>query len=148
MAEQTLGDILGAVLAEAQPSHEPPALVAEDQAAIDRLVADILADGPISPGTPFNPIDLMMATVIAEVEQERRQEEHVASVAMVSSGRCLASELAPLVNATADEVFNVLGTVPDNMLELLKSPQGWSTLAGYVAGDLGRALPDYKPTIH
>ena len=41
-----------------------------------------------------------------------------------------------------------LCSVPDNMLSLLDSPQGWTALAGFIACDLGIAAPDYCPKVH
>ena len=40
------------------------------------------------------------------------------------------------------------GGVNHLVLELLKSPQGWTALAGYVASDLGRPMPNYTPTLN
>lgn len=41
-----------------------------------------------------------------------------------------------------------LSLIPDNMLCLLDSPQGWTALADYVAAALGEGLGVYAPTIH
>ena len=113
MADHTLGDILGAALAD------PPPLSFVEQ--------------------------LIMQTVCEEMARER---EALAQDAMVRSAWVLSGEVAPLIGSTAGEVFDVLGHVPDNLLGLLESPQGWTTLAEYVACDLRRAVPGYKPQVH
>lgn len=120
VAEQaTLGEILAAALTEPQPLADP------------------------------QPIGLAEQVIIQAITDEafRHFSERNAQ-AMVASGRALARSLAPILDASPDEVFNVLGHVPDNMLELLKSPQGWTALAGYVATDMGRPLPNFKPTVN
>ena len=60
----------------------------------------------------------------------------------------LAGEVAALTGVAPAEAHHCLLTVPDNMLMLLDSPQGWTVLAGFIAGDLGVAAPNYKPKIH
>lgn len=115
-AELTLGEILGAALAESRPLG-----MAEQ---------------------------IVLNAVEAAVAEEQRLIDWIDTQAMVGSAWTLASGLAPIINATAEEIYGVLGTVPDNMLDLLKSPSGWAVLAGYVAGQLDRAMPDYRPTIH
>lgn len=95
------------------------------------------------------PLSFVEQVVVAAItDQAFLEVEAVNNLAMFRSACMLSSDIAGLIGSTADEVYDVLGHVPDNMLELLKSPQGWTTLAGYVAGDLGRPMPDYRPTIH
>ena len=60
----------------------------------------------------------------------------------------LARQLAPLLTTSEVEVLDVLCSVPDNMLSLLDTPEGWSALAGYVAGRLSMPSPGYTPTHH
>lgn len=45
-------------------------------------------------------------------------------------------------------VWDALCTVPDNMLSLLDSPQGWTALAGYIAAELGCRPPSFMPAVH
>jgi hypothetical protein len=45
-------------------------------------------------------------------------------------------------------VLDCLGTVPDNILVLLDSPEGWHALSGFVAVQLGTAACSYEPTVH
>jgi hypothetical protein len=69
-------------------------------------------------------------------------------LALRVSARELSRQLAPVLCAGETEVFGQLCTVPDNMLALLDSPEGWGTLAGYVAARFGMAPPAYQPTLH
>lgn len=68
--------------------------------------------------------------------------------ASLASGRMLAAEVAGALGADASEVFDALTCVPENMLALLDSPQGWAVLAQYIAGGLGLDSRDYAPTVH
>ena len=60
----------------------------------------------------------------------------------------LSDDLAPLLGKRSDEVFDVLGTMPNEMLSLLSTPQGWTTLATYVAGRFDLPAPAYAPKLH
>lgn len=107
------------------------------------LGASLAGERPLGPAE-----QIVLNAVEVAILNEQRKIDFIDTQAMVASAWALSGAVASLLNATADEVYGVLGTVPDNMLELLKSPQGWTTLAGYVAGDLRRPVPDYRPTLH
>ena len=62
--------------------------------------------------------------------------------------RNLAGEVSDATGIAADRVFDALTRIPDNMLALLTSPEGWSALAQYVAADLGVQRLDYRPRVH
>jgi hypothetical protein len=64
------------------------------------------------------------------------------------AAEALASEVAGTLGVPFGLAWDCLCTVPDNMLGLLDSPQGWSALAGFIAGDLGACPSDYKPKVH
>lgn len=64
------------------------------------------------------------------------------------SASWLAGEIAGSLLIEATEAYGALRLVPDNMLNLLHSPEGWASLANYVAGTLCRGQLDYCPTIH
>lgn len=68
--------------------------------------------------------------------------------AQVASARTLADALAAALHRPSAEVFEALTYVPDNMLMLLGSPEGWSALAQFVAADLGAPCLNYCPTVH
>ncbi|MAM39267.1 MAG: hypothetical protein CL949_12400 [Erythrobacter sp.] len=55
---------------------------------------------------------------------------------------------APLIGVSEVEAFDALTYVPDNLLHLLESPQGWSALAGFISADLGIVAPAFRPAIH
>lgn len=69
-------------------------------------------------------------------------------IAMRASAVELSRQMAPALGVGAGEAFDRLCTVPDNMLGLLDSPEGWSVLAGFVATQLGKAAPHYTPVLH
>lgn len=60
----------------------------------------------------------------------------------------LVRKTAPLMGVSEIEAFDALTYVPDNLLPLLQSPQGWSALSAFVASDLGVVAPAFKPTVH
>lgn len=47
-----------------------------------------------------------------------------------------------------DEIWDVLITVPDNMLSGLNSPEGWAALSAYVGQSCGIIEPVYIPSVH
>jgi hypothetical protein len=69
-------------------------------------------------------------------------------LATYRSARALAADVADAANLSADAVFEALTCVPENMLSLLASPEGWSALAQYVAADLGVQALNYAPRVH
>ena len=115
--------------------------------ADDRTIGDLLAEALTREPEP-QPLSLVEHVVQSAVAEVVEREQRVAADAMLISARTLAAELAPLLRASADEVFDILGHMPEAMLSHLTTPQGWVTLAGYVAGDLGRSVPAYTPTLH
>lgn len=60
----------------------------------------------------------------------------------------LVRDVSPILRIDEREVFDALSYVPDAMLPMLETPQGWTALAAHVAADLGCDLPDYSPTLH
>lgn len=68
--------------------------------------------------------------------------------AQLASARELSRQYAPLLGVSPAEVFDELTQVPDNMLALLNSPEGWAALASYIAIDLGDSQPFFAPTVH
>ena len=60
----------------------------------------------------------------------------------------LARQAAPVIGASEADVFDALTYVPDNMLDLLRSPEGWTALASFIAVDFGCAMNAYAPTVH
>jgi hypothetical protein len=60
----------------------------------------------------------------------------------------LSRDLAAGFGVRWDDVFDALTLLPDNMLDLLHSPEGWTALASYVAADMGMATPQYRPEVH
>lgn len=81
-----------------------------------------------------------MARAAAE-EAFERAARHVAACA-------LAEEISGLLGVDSGLVWQALSTVPDNMLMLLDSPQGWTALAGFVSGELGVDGADLMPAVH
>lgn len=107
---------------------------------LSELLAGVLGDGTGQPlGRAFGPI---LESLHA------RQAEIAANDATMRAAWALAVDVAPLMGLTAQEVFTALGRVPDDMLALLDTSQGWATLAGHVAGALNCPLPDYRPALH
>ncbi|AHE52819.1 hypothetical protein [Sphingomonas sanxanigenens] len=60
----------------------------------------------------------------------------------------LSAEMAHHLCADFCDVWDSITTLPDNMLTLLHSPQGWTAIAGMIAFDLGAAAKPFVPTVH
>ena len=60
----------------------------------------------------------------------------------------LANQVASAGNLCPERTFDALTYVPQNMLGLLSSPDGWAALAQLVAADLGVERLDFRPTVH
>ena len=62
--------------------------------------------------------------------------------------KALAADIAVNSNIPIGLAICSLFAIPDNLLTLLDSPQGWTALAGFVSADLGAPPPDYCPVLH
>jgi hypothetical protein len=60
----------------------------------------------------------------------------------------LVDEVAGMLGVPASLVWDALSTMPENMLTLLDSPQGWTALAGYCAAEMGVPAPDLMLRVH
>ena len=60
----------------------------------------------------------------------------------------LARQAAPVIGASEAHVFDALTFVPDNLLDLLCSPEGWTALTSSNAAEFGCAMKAYAPTMH
>jgi hypothetical protein len=49
---------------------------------------------------------------------------------------------------TEAECLAAMCTIPDNLLSLLCSPQGWTAIASMVAADHHLADPGFMPALH
>ncbi|MCT2559232.1 hypothetical protein N0B51_09570 [Tsuneonella sp. YG55] len=74
--------------------------------------------------------------------------DRLAARAQYQAALDLSDQLAGVFAVSSGEVFDALCSIPDNMLVLLESPEGWTALAGYVATDFGVPIVTYRPTIH
>ena len=72
----------------------------------------------------------------------------VADDATLCAGRELARQVAPLLGVGEATAYDELTYIPDNLLTLLDSPDGWGAMCGYLAAGLGVPPPAYAPTIH
>lgn len=65
------------------------------------------------------------------------------------AGLSFAEGMARISDASQSEVLDALAFLPENMLDLLCSPEGWTALAEVVRADLcigGNFI--FKPTVH
>jgi hypothetical protein len=76
------------------------------------------------------------------------QPDALALAACQVSAHELTRHVAPLLGVSEGEVLDCLCTVPDNILVLLDSPEGWHALGGFVAAQLGRGAPNFQPAVH
>lgn len=60
----------------------------------------------------------------------------------------LCGDLAERHGFDFEEVMERLSSVPDNMLTLLDSAQGWTALGEMVRAELGGGRGIYLPTVH
>lgn len=68
--------------------------------------------------------------------------------ATVASANHLVSGLSACTGIASGVLLRSLSYLPENMLSLLDHPEGWSTLAEFVAADLGILPVGYRPTVH
>lgn len=66
---------------------------------------------------------------------------HVAACALVA-------ELNGRMCVGVDAIWGVMAGIPYNLQSLLDTPQGWTTIGGYVASELGLPACDYMPGVH
>jgi hypothetical protein len=59
-----------------------------------------------------------------------------------------ADEFSKVSGIPATLAFDALTQLPENMLCLLGTPEGWSALAAYIADECGRPACFYQPTRH
>jgi hypothetical protein len=90
--------------------------------------------------------DILSAALTAV--QPALSEQELAERARYHAALELADQIAPLLAVTQAEVFDALCSIPDNMLSLLETPEGWAALAGYIAADFHMPLISYQPTIN
>lgn len=89
-----------------------------------------------------------MEQTLGEIFGAVLQAEPDSFEGQVYSARVLARDIAGSIKRDLADVWDAMCHVPDNMLDLLHSPQGWMALASFIASDLGAEPPDYKPTKH
>ena len=99
------------------------------------------------------PIDPSLREIIADIlsgERKLREAEEAYLVARAQTRAAfeLSRQIAPLLGVSEYEAVRYIDVVPENMLNLLESPEGWIALASYVATQTGTTLPDYSPTLH
>lgn len=81
-----------------------------------------------------------------EIEQEALNRAY--ADAQLTTSRALARLLSAHLGITEDEAWGSICTVPDNLLSLLCSPQGWTAIADMVAADNQLAGSAFLPTVH
>lgn len=60
----------------------------------------------------------------------------------------LIEDAAGHLGVASHDVWACLCSVPENLLSLLDTPQGWTMLAGFAAAELGVDAPDFMPAVH
>ena len=81
-------------------------------------------------------------------QHEREAQERLDADAQYKSAVALSRALSPRLGVTEAECFDAMCTIPDNLLSLLCSPQGWTAIASMVAADHGKADPGFMPALH
>lgn len=64
------------------------------------------------------------------------------------SALSLAQEMADRLDEPLNEVWDSLCHVPDNLLALLESPEGWGVLSSHVSVTLGHGPACILPAVH
>src|SRR5678809_818029 len=83
----------------------------------------------------LSPGGIIAAALAAQSQGEAPASTAMDDLARLRSAWRLADQLAPLFSVTSGDVFDALCTIPDNMLSLLETPEGWTALSGYLAAD-------------
>lgn len=84
----------------------------------------------------------------ALIRAGQEADEREAARRVYLTGCDLARKLAHHWGLTEASVFEEMKYMPDDMLSLLQSPFGHTTIAEYIRSDLGITAPVYVPTIH
>jgi hypothetical protein len=71
-----------------------------------------------------------------------------ARLGMEVSAMTLAEDVAGLLGVPSKAAWDALCILPENMLGLLDSLQGWTALASFIACDLRMDAPEYRPRVH
>ena len=114
----------------------------------ERTLGDILGEALALVGGDYADeprLDRLGDGLAAFVEARDRE---LAERAQYLAARELARQIAPLLGVTAEQAFEALTYVPDEMLPLLQSPEGWSALAAMVASRVGVLTATFVPTRH
>lgn len=93
-------------------------------------------------------VDELLGEIIAAALTEAQPALDFDNWAQSVAAHQLADEVAARIDVHRAAAFDCLLHIPDNLLPMLHSPQGWTALAGFIAGDLGASPPAYCPTIH
>lgn len=103
----------------------------------------------MSEPAPQDSLGFVLSAAIACMgEDMKRQQEEAELAVRVQCSYQLARCVAPLMSMGEAELWNALTYVPDDLLHLLDTPDGWTALVGVVACDLGSVAPHYRPTVH
>lgn len=90
----------------------------------------------------------ILGAALSRIETDAEAEARLAERARWHAAWELADQLAPLFSVEAGEVFDALCRVPEEMLSLLETPEGWAVLAGHIAPRFHLPVVTYHPTIH
>ena len=105
-----------------------------------------------APPEPLGPVAriILGAEAADEIEARARfdYERRLAADATVSSARALAAMISASTNAAYDDVWDELLGVPDNLLPLFATPEGWATLSAHVAIQCGCGAAVVRPATH
>ncbi len=89
--------------------------------------------------------DIPALSLVERPDRDRMKRE---ADAQLIAARTLCAQIAPALGIETSAAFKEISFVPDNLLTLLHSPEGWGALVDYVAQSLGKPPPNYKATVH
>lgn len=102
--------------------------------------------GPAALVDPGLSLGDILGAALAAADNDRA--ERLAADATYYSAKELARQVAPFLHLPMGDVFDALTFMPNSMLCLLATPEGWGALANYVATETGANTTHYLPTRH
>lgn len=75
-------------------------------------------------------------------------ETHRLAEAQRVAGEVLASLMADASGESYSDIWAALCSVPDELLHLLSSPEGWAALSAYTSSAFGLTPSFIMPTVH
>jgi hypothetical protein len=104
---------------------------------------------------PPKPLPLLARVILGkddadkiEADAFREYEERLAADAVVVSAGALAAAVSRSADVPYADAWDHMLSIPDNLLHLFATPEGWATIGAHVAIQCGRGPVVVRPSVH